>query len=120
MLSNVASIMRKPADWMSRLDDRILEYTLEHGWGAAAMFIEHDNIDVSKSYASRRFSELGENGLLEHMQNGVYHLTIEGKYYLAGGYNVETKEFTEGADPDIDLPTHKEIGEWAAAHCPMS
>lgn len=120
MFSLFNLIMRKPADWMSRLDDRILEYTLETGWGSAAQLIDHDDIDVSQSYASRRFSLLGDHDLLEHMQNGVYHMTPKGKYYLAGGYNVATEEFVEDADPSIDLPTHKEIGEWAAEHCPMS
>ena len=111
--------MKKSGDWMARIDDRLLEYVLEHGWASSGMIVDHPHIRVSPQYVTTRLGELEDHGLLEHMKNGVYHITREGQWYLAGGYDAEAGEYLDGADPDIDLPTHAHIGEWAAENCPM-
>lgn len=92
--------MRKQGAWMSKWDDRIIEYVYEQGSGAPTEISECGHIPISKQYASARLSELGERGLLESLGNGVYQITERGWSYLGGGYNAETGEFLDGECPE--------------------
>jgi len=86
---------------MARVDDRILEYTLDRGFSGSRLISESPHIDVSQAYISSRLRVLlGFNLIRETVGNGIYKLTHEGRLYLAGAYDVKTGEYVDGVDPD--------------------
>lgn len=77
-------MIRVPADWMVRSDDRILEY-LDYVGVAAPSAIESDErINISRTHISNRLRKLREAGLVENVGNGVYRITDTGSGYLRG------------------------------------
>jgi len=82
--------MRRSASWQSVWDDRILEW-LQANDGAGTPKKIHDSglIRASKSTVVRRCQKLAEHGLLNHIGNGAYVITEEGKAYLNEEYDVE-------------------------------
>ena len=105
--------MRKQGTWMSKWDDRILEYIYEQGSGAPTEISESDYIPISKQYVSSRLAELAEYKLLESLGNGVYQITEEGWYYLEGGYNAETGDFLHKEAPQEGIHNFKRPFLWA-------
>ena len=87
--------MRKSGSWMTIWDDRILEYILDNDSGYATEISNDDYIHVSQQHISRRLHELADKGLLSEGKKGVYSITKEGKYYLAGAYDAEEQEVIE-------------------------
>ena len=106
--------MRRSASWQSVWDDRILEW-LDDNEGAGTPKQIHDSgyIRASKSTVVRRCQKLAENGLLNHIGNGAYIITDEGKAYLNEEYDVERgvymnrneadEESSNGADTTSDV-----------------
>nr|WP_049889555.1 PhiH1 repressor [Natronolimnohabitans innermongolicus] len=79
-VSNTASVVRQPAEWMQPVDDRILELFREHGNLTPAAVEEFGG--PSSSHASRRCKQLARYGLLEQIVTGLYTITEEGEAYL--------------------------------------
>jgi len=86
--------MRLDADWMSRADDRILEYLSQYGPDTPKTMADSGNVRFSRQYINQRCKKLVAYGLLLHLGNGVYDITQEGEQYLAGDLDVRT------LDPD--------------------
>ncbi len=82
--------MRYSGDWMSLVDDRILEYIHEHGSGSPKKMKDEGRIRYSRQHIARRCRKLAEKGLLTHLGNGVYVITDEGEAYLKGELDTET------------------------------
>lgn len=76
--------MRHSGDWMTLVDDRVLEYIREHGSGAPTQMKKDGPIHYSRQYVDKRCRKLADEGLLRHLGNGVYVLTDEGEAYLDG------------------------------------
>lgn len=93
---------RKQGTWMSKWDDRLLEYIEENGSGAPTEISSADFMPISKQYASKRLKELSERNLLEPLGNGVYQITKEGLMYLYGDYDAEAGEILVDIDKEIE------------------
>lgn len=76
--------MRFDADWMSRADDRILEYLSEAGPESPKAMVESDRVRFSRQYVNARCQKLVSYGLVIHLGNGVYDITRKGEQYLEG------------------------------------
>lgn len=87
------SHMRYSGDWMSLVDDRVLEYIREHGSGSPKKMQEKGKIRYSPQYVAERCRVLSEYGLLTHLGNGVYVITESGERYLDG--ELDTQELKE-------------------------
>ncbi|APW99376.1 winged helix-turn-helix domain-containing protein [Halobiforma lacisalsi AJ5] len=82
--------MRYSGDWMSLVDDRILEYIHENDSGSPKEMKDEGRIRYSRQHIARRCRKLNEKGLLTHLGNGVYVITDEGEAYLEGKLDTET------------------------------
>lgn len=76
--------MRHSGDWMTLVDDRVLEYIREHGSGSPTQMKKEGPIHYSRQYVDKRCRKLADEGLLKHLGNGVYILTDDGEAYLDG------------------------------------
>lgn len=76
--------MRLDADWMSRADDRILEYLSATGPDTPKEMADSDCVRFSRQHINARCKTLVSYGLLVHLGNGVYDITRTGEQYLAG------------------------------------
>ena len=81
--------MRHSGDWMTLVDDRILEYLDENETGAPTEMKKEGPIYYSNAYIGRRCKELVENGLVRHLGNAVYTITEDGQAYLGGYLNTQ-------------------------------
>ncbi len=82
--------MRLDADWMSRADDRIMEYLIVHGPDSPKSMAESGQVRFSRQHINQRCKVLVSYGLLVHLGNGIYDLTQEGEQYLSGELDVST------------------------------
>lgn len=76
--------MRHSGDWMTIVDDRVLEYIRENESGSPTAMKRDAPIHYSREYVHKRCKRLTEEGLLKHLGNGVYVITDEGEAYLDG------------------------------------
>lgn len=102
--------MRKQATWMAKWDDRLLEYLYENGPSTPGKIADDDYIRVSTSYISQRLSTLQDNQMVTNLGNGVYQITDEGAYYLAGGYDPENGEYLHETDPERGIKNYERMG----------
>lgn len=84
--------MRFDADWMSRADDRILEYLSERGPSTPKEMTDSDYVRFSRQHVNARCKTLVDYGLLVHLGNGVYDITRTGEQYLAGELDARNLE----------------------------
>jgi predicted transcriptional regulator len=84
--------MRLDADWMSRADDRILEYLSEAGPATPKGMVESGRVRFSRQHVNHRCKTLVAYDLAVHLGNGVYDITAEGEQYLSGDLDAETLE----------------------------
>jgi len=78
-------VVREPADWMARADDRILEVIRDEGNMtplALSREGERERLDIGRKYAGIRCRELADYGLLERVDRGLYRITDKGLAYL--------------------------------------
>lgn len=75
--------IRHPAEWMTPMDNRILELFHSAELVLTPAIIAH-NIDYSREEVNRRLSELREHGFVERVERGKYRLTEPGEQYLRG------------------------------------
>lgn len=76
--------IRKPASWMVRADDRILEWLESNVAGGPKSISDDPEIDYNREHIARRLRILNKGGLLERPQRGTYTLSDRGAQYLAG------------------------------------
>lgn len=80
---------RYTGSWMSKWDDRILEYINQTGHGSPKMLEDTGHIHVSREQISRRLRTLRDYDLLRHLGNGIYVITDKGEAYLEGDLDAE-------------------------------
>ena len=81
--------MRRHADWMTQLDERILEFISERGnhppsaiqSGLVEIGVD---LDYNTKYINQRCSTLEDHGLLVNVGAGTYSITEQGEQFLAG------------------------------------
>jgi len=83
--------MRYSGDWMTLVDDRILEYLRENETGSPTEMKNEGPINYSSPYIGRRAKRLAEEGLTRHLGNAVYTITDDGEAYLDG--RLDTQEW---------------------------
>lgn len=87
--------MRKPADWMSQADERILEALRDNGNlppQAISNYINDEATELaySNAYIQQRCALLYEHDLLMKYGRGVYAITQLGEDFLAENVDVAT------------------------------
>lgn len=93
--------MRYSGDWMTLVDDRILEYLQENETGSPKKMKEQGPIRYSDAYIGRRCKRLVEEGLVRHLGNAVYTITSDGKAYLDG--RLDTQEWCYVGDDSNEV-----------------
>lgn len=78
--SDNGDVVRKDADWMQPVDDRILEIFRERGNLTPAAVEKFGG--PSSNHASRRCKELARYGMLDRIVTGLYTITEDGCEYL--------------------------------------
>lgn len=81
--------MRYDADWMTRADERILEYLEMNGPSTPKKMSETETVRFTRQHINQRCKKLVEYGMLVHLGNGVYDITDTGEQYLAGELNAQ-------------------------------
>lgn len=75
--------MRQRADWMTPMDDQILELLQSAGIVLSPSIIAY-NLDVSREGVARRLQELTSYGMVSRVERGKYEITESGSKYLTG------------------------------------
>lgn len=103
--------MRRSAEWMVLCDERILEFLSEHDSGTPTEMKESGVVRWSRPYISQRAHKLADEGLIQHLGNGVYIITDEGEAYLEEEYDAERGVYMErdevGTAEDATSPTEE-------------
>lgn len=81
---DVRRYMRLSADWMTIADERVLEFLAEEGPHSPSKIAGDERVHFTSEYVGRRCRKLADNGLTRNVGNGVYAITEEGEWYLAG------------------------------------
>lgn len=89
--------MRQRADWMTHMDDLILEILQSSGLVLSPSIIAF-NLDVSREAVNRRLKELTEYGLVKRIERGKYRITRNGETYLDG--NLDASELMKNSEND--------------------
>jgi len=92
-------MLRKSGEWMTKYDDRILEYLRENETGRPVDIARDDYIYCSASYIGQRLKELKAHSLVSASEGPVYQLTTEGSAYLIGAYDAESEQYLHKIDP---------------------
>jgi len=82
------SQVRQPAEWMTPMDDDILELFHSSHLVLTPSIIAY-NTGYSREEGNRRLRELTENGLMKRVERGKYRITTIGENYLTGKYPVQ-------------------------------
>ena len=88
--------MRYSADWMVLADDRILEHLSEVETDTPKGMAEEGEVRFSRQYIGERCRKLADYGLVQHLGNGVYRITEDGKDYLTG--KLDAVELEDSSD----------------------
>ena len=94
-LANTGCFMRHSGDWMTLVDDRVLEYLLENETGSPTEMMNNGPIRYSSQYIGRRCKKLREEGLVRHLGNGVYTITDDGEAYLDSRLDTQTWRYLD-------------------------
>jgi predicted transcriptional regulator len=86
--------MRQRADWMTHMDDLVLEILQSSGLVLSPSIIAF-NLDASREAVNRRLKELTEYGLVERIERGKYRITRNGETYLDG--NLDASELLKNS-----------------------
>nr|WP_276282667.1 MarR family transcriptional regulator [Halorussus sp. DT72] len=83
--------MRYRADWMTPMDERVLELLQSAGLVLSPSIIAY-NLGSSREGVSRRLQELTNHGLVNRVERGKYELSKEGEQFLAGDLDASELE----------------------------
>ena len=76
--------VRLSADWMTKADERILEYLESEVKATPSEMSSDDRIRYDRKYIQHRLAILVEAGLVTRVHRGVYTLSSSGQAYLVG------------------------------------
>lgn len=91
-----AHVVRKRADWMTGVDEEILETMRDEGNMTPAALDERFGV-AAANYARDRLSIMQRYGLVEKLARGLYRLTDDGRGFLD-----ETVDASELEPDDAD------------------
>ena len=96
-------MLRHSGNWMTLVDDRILEYLYENEAASPTEMMKGGPIKFSRAYIGRRCKKLKEKELLREISDATYVITEDGKAYLKGNLDTEDWEYIDqGAAENID------------------
>jgi hypothetical protein len=75
---------RKSADWMTQMDEKILEYLHSEGWGTPSVMTRSRGFHVSEGHLRDRCKRLEYVGFVESITSDMYDITTDGVLYLSG------------------------------------
>lgn len=90
--------VRRPAEWMSAADDRLMEYLESNGAASVSTIDEAETVRYHYETIGRRLRLLSKAGLVERIGQGVYRLAPEGMEYLNGA-----RDLGDFPDPEDSL-----------------
>ncbi len=99
--------MRHAGNWMTAVDDRILEYLSEHESGSPTKMKREGPIRYSRQQVHRRCKKLAENGLVKDLGNGVYVITDDGEAYLDGRLDTENWRYIDENTDGVEVDSHE-------------
>ena len=102
--------MRYAGNWMTAVDDRILEYLSEHESGSPTKMKREGPIRYSRQQVHRRCKKLAENGLIRDLGNGVYMITEDGEAYLEGHLDTENWKYIDENGEEVDNTPTEDSG----------
>ncbi len=84
--------MRKSAEWMHQLDERIIEHLNEAGWASPSTMSHGFRFTASEDRISERCRALSDCGLIAPLYEGadMFELTTLGYLYLSGDLDADT------------------------------
>ena len=84
--------MRRSAEWMSQLDERIIEHLDDEGWASASTMHRSFCFSASEARIRERCRELSDAGLIApiYRRATMYELTAVGMLYLDGDLDAGT------------------------------
>lgn len=94
---------------MALVDDRVLEYLRENGSGSPTEMKEEGPIRYSSQYIGRRCKKLKENGLVQHLGNGVYIITDDGEAYLDGQLDTQEWNYIDEDAGEVTANNSEEV-----------
>nr|WP_238987716.1 type IV toxin-antitoxin system AbiEi family antitoxin domain-containing protein [Halobellus captivus] len=91
--ARASTVVRKRADWMRPIDERILETMRDEGNMTPQALDEFDV--AAANYARDRLSEMARYGLVERLSRGLYRLRPEGEAFLDEDLDAAELDATE-------------------------
>ena len=88
-------MLRHSGNWMTLVDDRILEYLYENEAASPTEMMKGGPIKFSRAYIGRRCKKLKEKELLREISDATYVITEDGKAYLKGNLDTEDWEYID-------------------------
>ena len=84
--------MRKSAEWMSQLDERIIENLDDSGWASPSTMSRSFCFTASEDRILERCEALADSGLIAPIYEGasMFELTTIGYLYLDGDLDADT------------------------------
>ena len=88
-------MLRHSGNWMTLVDDRILEYLYENEAASPTEMMKGGPIKFSRAYIGRRCKKLKEEGLLREISDATYVITEDGEAYLKGHLDTEDWQYID-------------------------
>jgi hypothetical protein len=101
--------MRYSGDWMTLVDDRILEYLQENETGSPKKMKDEGPIRYSDAYIGRRCKRLAGEGLVRHLGNAVYTITDDGEAYLDGRLDTENWRYIDDDASEVTASNSEDV-----------
>jgi len=87
--------LRLSASWMTKADDRILEYIYAEGRTQPKMIKEDPIVEFEGGYVDQRLAALRKAGFINRVGHGLYTITDQGEDYLSGDFDARDLEEPE-------------------------
>lgn len=101
-------MLRHSGNWMTLVDDRILEYLHENEAASPTEMMKGGPIKFSRAYIGRRCKKLKEEGLIREISDATYVITEDGEAYLEGRLDTEDWRYL---DEETDEDAHDDSTE---------
>ena len=88
-------MLRHSGNWMTLVDDRILEYLHENEAASPTEMMKGGPIKYSRAYIGRRCKKLKQRGLLREISDATYVITEDGEAYLKGYLDTEDWQYID-------------------------
>ena len=103
--------MRHSGDWMTLLDDRILEYLSENEAASPTEMKKGGPLHFSRAYVGRRCRKLADEGLIREISDAVYKITDDGEAYLDGSLDTQNwVRIDENGNETVGSTSEKQEG----------